>query len=473
MTTSDWTDGAPALPYKNFIIHGIRDFGEWQDKFAAKFKNTEPFRYEKFWLERFIIEGAYADKISNKIAARLRDLCKSHRVNIICHSYGTHLVTKALSENSDIKVENIIFCGAIAKPDIRFDLLHERRQVGGKIYNFASTRDIWPIIASLSWNKYDPSGTWGIMHPLASNTYEAIGHGGFLKPEIWDKYNWQALLNGGSTPSTERTELSTAARWLLKCHNNRLIFWAGCLAAVAAVVYISTALATKSAKWTCMFRQCGHSVAQKIDYTRHAGTDGTFWVTKRNLIVYTYDFRSEDATLTASSASDPIFKVFDAQSDMDAQQEIDQTESGQFERKISNAGRQSIVLTKEVMKEENADDYPSRVSIRSLVRLYSVKISIDLPPGVSIEAFAPSSFPTSYVFGITEDATATPPETVRPLRCYLKRGQATELRCNNINLEPGERFAYCFGMKNWHGDNAIVRNDIDCNRWAELARGSP
>ncbi|MEM6496878.1 MAG: hypothetical protein AAF709_09135, partial [Pseudomonadota bacterium] len=89
-------------PRKFFLIHGIRDNGEWQDEFTEYCKESESFRYERFWIEKFLTHRLFMQGIIGALRARLIRATKENDITVVCHSFGTHLLTQLLYDNEDI-----------------------------------------------------------------------------------------------------------------------------------------------------------------------------------------------------------------------------------------------------------------------------------------------------------------------------------------------------------------------------------
>lgn len=451
-----------AKPFKAFVIHGIRDFGEWQDAFAATFPDSELFRYDKFWLERFILEFMYSGDISIRIANRLRELSASHRVNVVCHSYGTHLIAKVLSDNNDIRIHNLIFCGSIAKADHRFDLIHERKQIEGKIYNFAGTRDIWPACASIIFDRYSPSGVLGIAHPSAINVFEPIGHGGFLQLDQWNKHSWSDILSGGSIKNTTQTGRSFLVSFLLWFSNRRWLFFSS----IAALIILTWGVSTKHWAWTCSIRECFYDITQRIQYSEELSKDGKSIIQQSILGVYQFDHGVDQVRLGSVG---PKVDFYDVLTELDQQNQSHEWlprlgKERQRYMALATSGNRAIVQIRTRWEKKKPDMYPGGVEIEARNPLRNLRVSIQLPERAEIIPYHSDKHGLEAVYKYSRDAKTNEIRNPTSLKdsCSLIRESLSEISCQNVNLKEGEKFRYCFGIKNWDGDNAEI-NAGDCN----------
>jgi pimeloyl-ACP methyl ester carboxylesterase len=137
------------------LIHGIRDFAEWQDMVStvlAEIPTTEicPLKYGRFDAFRFWFPIWTREAPVTKLLWRIRaarDRLPTPQLSVIAHSFGTYAIGKILRENPDIRLHRLILCGAILPSDFRWDQI--RRSVETDIINDCGIRDIWPVLGPI------------------------------------------------------------------------------------------------------------------------------------------------------------------------------------------------------------------------------------------------------------------------------------------------------------------------------------
>ena len=456
---------------KSIAIHGIRDYGEWQYRFVAKFDNSEIFRYEEFWLERFLFEFMHSSEISNRIARRIRSLCDINTINVICHSYGTHLLIKALTDNDDISVNNVVFCGAIARPDWRLDLICARKQIRGKIYNFAGTRDIWPPCASLLSKKFFPTGVNGIGHHVAVNVYEPVGHGAFLSEALWEKYKWNDLFQGAALPATPVSKKSILVDKILWFGTHRWILFS-ILASLAAIIWIFIA---KAHPWVCAIRECSYNVERRIQYRQEPVASGSPLVVQENLSIYKFDYSPGKIELGAvSNPAGEMISFYDILGDHRLLSKIDEFSSLRSNDTTSYfpltlVNRQAIAITWTRWIKSDSERYPGGVDLAARRQLKNIRFTVQVPQYVELHPYDfKKHLNAVFRYKLGKDRNEfLEPELIRD-DCHMMKDaigampkHTVEIECNNINIKPGYAFRYCFSLFNWDSSKLFTRTN-DC-----------
>jgi hypothetical protein len=207
---------APADEHLVFLIHGIRDFAEWQDSLAAKFESVAEakslklidvvqVRYGYFSALQFLLSGereratrAFVDLYTQTKARHPHAVCHA-----AAHSNGTYLVANALREHGYIKLHHVYLCGSVLSPKFEWPGL-----VGGPVRSDRAMQD-WPVgvlCRMLSWVgriplvgvHYKLLGTGGIdgfrmLHDAEGNQvvfenfYLPGGHGEALRPKYHEE----------------------------------------------------------------------------------------------------------------------------------------------------------------------------------------------------------------------------------------------------------------------------------------------
>jgi pimeloyl-ACP methyl ester carboxylesterase len=172
------------------LIHGIRDFAEWQDMVStvlAEIPATEisPLKYGRFDAFRFWFPFWTREAPITKLLWRIRaarDRVPPPQLSVIAHSFGTYAIGKILKENPDIRLHRLVLCGAILPSDFRWDQI--RSSVEARIINDCGLKDIWPVLAQSTTFGYGPSGRFGFGTPGVRDRFHDFGHGGFFQEKF-------------------------------------------------------------------------------------------------------------------------------------------------------------------------------------------------------------------------------------------------------------------------------------------------
>jgi hypothetical protein len=199
------------------LIHGIRDFAEWQDMVSTvltEIPNIEvcPLKYGRFDAFRFWFpiwtRGAPVTKLLWRIR-EARDSFSNAKLSVIAHSFGTYAIGKILKDNPDVHLHRLILCGAILPSDCRWDQIP--RGVETPIINDCGIKDIWPVLATSTTFGYGPSGRFGFGTPGVRDRYHSFGHGGFFNKEFVRRF-WLPWFQRGELVRSE-TPAPSGLRW--------------------------------------------------------------------------------------------------------------------------------------------------------------------------------------------------------------------------------------------------------------------
>lgn len=210
--------GILPFEHKVLMIHGIRDDGAWFDDIEEELHGanlllkTSRGGYGYMHVFWFIIPLLRRRKY-NKILQTLRDsqghLCA---VSVICHSFGTYCVTKAIRENNDVKVFRLIMCGGIVHRDF------EWRKVPcalpkGRVVNDCGNNDFWPIIANRLSRQFGQTGRFGFGRDPVTDRWHNVNHGGFFDKEIVSRF-WVPFLKTGAIEKSKIKQIEP--KWYLR-----------------------------------------------------------------------------------------------------------------------------------------------------------------------------------------------------------------------------------------------------------------
>ena len=220
------------------LIHGIRDFGEWEESVKGILKTIPgievmPLGYEYFDPVRFLVPALFQKGPQRTIAINIRQekINLKNRgydqveVSVIAHSFGTHVILGILDDDSnvDLELNNLILCGAVLPRLYNFRKIQP--MVKNRILNFVGCRDIWPITAKIGTFGYGTAGTFGFQAAGPENLYFDFGHGGYFS-EKFIKNNWLEVFKAKDAPyslsSGFRRRHPALVRWLGKLFNGAI-----------------------------------------------------------------------------------------------------------------------------------------------------------------------------------------------------------------------------------------------------------
>ena len=223
----DASPSAPPIDHVIYLIHGIRDFGEWQSsieraldgngrkvvsvKFgrfpALYFLSPIPIHFRKLWrVQKELVAGP-----SQYTGARF---------SVIAHSFGTYLLTQIVKKNFALKFDRIIFCGGVVNADFNWDRVQHcvtSPPMATHILNECGDADPWPVMAeTFSW-RYGRTGTRGFGTIFITDRFHPGSHSSFLNEEFARKYWLPFLENGTIVPTTTVAGEKLPQSWRAIC----------------------------------------------------------------------------------------------------------------------------------------------------------------------------------------------------------------------------------------------------------------
>lgn len=195
-------------------VHGIRTFGSWQDKLGEKVRDKLEavevchYRYGFFTILAFVIPPFrwLATRRFRSELLRLSNSKKWSRIDIVAHSFGTHLVgwsLLSLSEAQRPTVHTVIFAGSVLRSSFPI-----RSLVGGCVARLVNDCGINDRVLLLNQafvlftGMAGKVGLYGMEGDFFRNRYFTFGHGGYFRdslrggPDFMDAY-WLPLLCSG------------------------------------------------------------------------------------------------------------------------------------------------------------------------------------------------------------------------------------------------------------------------------------
>lgn len=192
--------GRNCLTHKVVLIHGIRDNGDWFPVIQSELDGVdlievEAAGYGYFHVKKFVTPARRKEayqKVVRALSNAGGHLCA---VSVICHSFGTYCVTKALLEHQHIRVFRLVLCGGIVHPDFDWTRLGSPIPKG-RIYNDCGNQDVWPIAARWIFREFGESGRYGFSRSPVIDRFHDVGHGGFFTADFVRGF-WLPFLRSG------------------------------------------------------------------------------------------------------------------------------------------------------------------------------------------------------------------------------------------------------------------------------------
>ena len=201
------------------LVHGIRDFGtKWMRSVSAALEDEHTrvigtsFGY--FDVFRFLSIFDFSNRpvkvIKKRIEDAHRNFTKGNRapdISIICHSFGTYVVTKLLKDNPNMRIKNLILCGSVV--DEQFEWAAIANQIGLSdvdksqfIINDCAEDDFWPALGKAAGWRYGKGGVDGFRNAYVKDRFHSGNHNVFLEKE-WAKKYWKPIILGEKIASAE------------------------------------------------------------------------------------------------------------------------------------------------------------------------------------------------------------------------------------------------------------------------------
>jgi len=176
-------------------LHGIRTRGTWQKDLTRSLNeggfDHEPLDFGFFRALQLIMPGARRSRTEwfreeyTRINATLGE-----PPSIIAHSFGTYLVTRALSMYPEIRFHRIILCGSIVRNDYPWSTIIQEQQRVERILNEHGQRDFWAGIVAWGVADAGSSGVTGF-EDLAGGAVVQRSHPEFRHSDYFYKLNYE------------------------------------------------------------------------------------------------------------------------------------------------------------------------------------------------------------------------------------------------------------------------------------------
>jgi pimeloyl-ACP methyl ester carboxylesterase len=178
----------PRIQHIVFVLHGIRDLGEWSAEFEEKLRERLPpsqpgtlavvsVRYGYFSMGSFLLRPdrqKYVRWFMDQYTETLARYPNATRIDFIGHSNGTYLLASALDQYTELKINRIVFAGSVVRQDYCWPKL-----LGTQVHavrNYVSTDD---AVVALFPRFFEP---WN-KHGLFGNDVGSAGFNRFTQPD--------------------------------------------------------------------------------------------------------------------------------------------------------------------------------------------------------------------------------------------------------------------------------------------------
>jgi tetratricopeptide (TPR) repeat protein len=243
-------------------VHGIRTFGNWQERLEAMLRQHDPspelkvinYKYGYFSIFAFMMPFLRGLVVRSFRKSLIREATSQNwdRIDLVGHSFGTHIIAWAIYGIDSVKrpqVNTIVLAGSVLKTNFPWQVL-----IGhgvGRVVNDCGTKDAILVlnqIVVLGTGMAGRLGFTGGVGRVFRNRFFAFGHSGYFltagdpDDSFMQRY-WLPLLTSDTEPELkdERTggALSGVALWLL---NNaepiKIVAYVAPIAAFATYFYV-------------------------------------------------------------------------------------------------------------------------------------------------------------------------------------------------------------------------------------------
>lgn len=201
----DWVamtlKGMMPFVHKIVLVQGIRDDGEWFKSIRTSFVNVKHVEvseegYGYCHVLKFLTSRS-REAVFKDIVRRLRAAQGPlTAMSVICHSFGTYCVTRAILENSDIRVFRLVLCGSVVRRGFNWDIVNPKIPTG-RVVNDCGNRDPWPVWAKLVLRRAcGDTGRFGFGCSPVRDRWHEVNHYGFFDVSFIQQF-WVPFLTRG------------------------------------------------------------------------------------------------------------------------------------------------------------------------------------------------------------------------------------------------------------------------------------
>ena len=442
-----------------YSLHGIRTNAYWQSRLSEEIRTRTGFdvgyrNYQRFDLAMFVLKNIFSYKPLRLVEGDIRDLQKRYRVNVIAHSFGTWLLLKALSENSDLRIHNLILCGAVFPRGLSRwrQLKHSSHQITGAIVNFCGVRDPFPALAELLSRDFGASGVTGAGDPAITDSFHNVDHSGFLNNAFCASHWIDILTSKSYKPQPAPLKPSWHIPLLLWASAHRgALFLMLCAAIFGAYQFFRS-------EWSCYVRYCYVDIVRIHNFsssTRKEKSERRY--VDQIAFEYTYNFDRTRLSFRAPTDRNPVVTSLVG----DNLERIRPQESPQTLFTGSD-GRKFQVFAIPVRDRRanfsvefaNADeDGPEGIEVFADRTIRNLRLQIFMPNDVSLAA-PKGEFRKGVLIG------RQPRSDVGENNCTFD-ADGRQISCRDLYVPRSQGFFYCFSAVGWNSPGEVQKTSTD------------
>ncbi len=187
--------GNSARPHLIIAVHGIRTFGRWQDrleKLVRQAGNPKEISFHSFKLRYFSVAAFLFPPLRWLVVRRFRnelrrlaEMAPRTRIDLVGHSFGTHVIAWALwglKPAENISIHTIILAGSVLRGGFHWSGLIGSRV--GRVINDCGTKDVSLLFSQfcvLFTGMAGHTGFSGMTGESFRNRFSAFGHSGYFQ----------------------------------------------------------------------------------------------------------------------------------------------------------------------------------------------------------------------------------------------------------------------------------------------------
>jgi alpha-beta hydrolase superfamily lysophospholipase len=188
-----------AVDHVVFVVHGIRDYGEWVNQLAQEIEaqghniRAITSKYGHFSMAGFLFLSDREKNVRWFVDQYLEAVAlypKARKFSFVGHSNGTYLLASALEKYHAIRFDSVYFAGSVVRNDFPWNAYVNQGRVG-KVRNDVACKD---AIVAIFPKAYQVVRKF---LKLNSKGFFNLGGAGFDGFEVPDGNRLQGLLNGG------------------------------------------------------------------------------------------------------------------------------------------------------------------------------------------------------------------------------------------------------------------------------------
>lgn len=213
------------------IIHGINDDGAWQSIVEHTLERSDRkvigVKYRYFDVVRFLAPLFFRKGPQKKVLTQLTGAQRQYpnaSLSVIAHSFGGHLITTILKDESFLHLRRLVLCGCVVDQDFDWGLIAYRLgdpaddEKRPYIINECGNADYWPAIGGAVGWRYGNAGTYGFGNAFVTDRAHTGNHSFFQNANFVKEY-WLPLFDHGTVvPTTAQSgsAISSSVTWLAR-----------------------------------------------------------------------------------------------------------------------------------------------------------------------------------------------------------------------------------------------------------------